>query len=62
MDNAFRDGAISTTGTAIMKVMPSVSRFSADQTHATKKRTILEKLNAFFDRYFGLSSEQQGVE
>jgi len=56
MENAFRDGAISATGTAITKILPPVSRFSADAAHSTKKRTVLEKLSAFFERYFGLTS------
>jgi type I restriction enzyme R subunit len=56
MENAFRDGAISATGTAITKVLPPASRFSADAAHSTKKRTVLERLGAFFERYFGLAS------
>jgi type I restriction enzyme R subunit len=54
VDNAFRDGAIPTTGTAITKIMPPVSRFSKANNHGVKKQTVLEKLAAFFDRYFGL--------
>jgi len=51
---AFRDGAIAATGTAIAKVLPPVSRFSGDGNHADKKRMVLSKLAAFFDRFFGL--------
>ncbi len=54
MDNAFRDGAISTAGTAITRILPPVSRFSKGDAHSTLKRTVLEKLVAFFERYFGL--------
>jgi type I restriction enzyme R subunit len=57
MENAFRDGAIPTTGTAITTILPPVSRFSPDAAHATKKRSVLERLSAFFERYFGLASE-----
>ena len=56
MANAFRDGAIPVGGTAITQVLPPVSRFSADDAHSTKKRTVIDKLHAFFERYFGLSS------
>lgn len=56
MANAFRDGAIPVAGTAITKILPPVSRFSADDAHSTKKRTVIDKLHAFFERYFGLSS------
>lgn len=55
IDNAFRDGNIPTTGTAITKILPPLSRFSKNNGHATKKRTVLDKLAAFFERYFGLA-------
>ncbi|KMS53904.1 type I restriction endonuclease subunit R [Sphingobium cupriresistens] len=55
IDNAFRDGAIPSTGIAITKIMPPVSRFSKGNGHAAKKQAVLDKLAAFFDRYFGLS-------
>ncbi len=56
MDNSFRDGGIPASGAAITKVLPALSRFSADDAHAIKKRTVLERLNAFFERYFGLAN------
>ena len=55
VDNAFRDGSIPATGTAITKILPPVSRFSKNNGHATKKQTVLGKLTAFFERYFGLA-------
>lgn len=55
VDNAFRDGAIPTTGTAITKILPPVSRFSKNNGHSVKKQTVLDKLAAFFERYFGLA-------
>jgi len=54
VDNAFRDGAIPVTGTAITKILPPVSRFSRNKNYAAKKQTILDKLTAFFERFFGL--------
>lgn len=54
IDNAFRDGSISVSGTAITKILPPVSRFSKDNGHASKKQAVLDKLVAFFERYFGL--------
>jgi type I restriction enzyme R subunit len=54
IESAFRDGAISSTGTAITKVLPPVSRFSKGNSHALMKQTVLEKLQGFFDRFFGL--------
>ena len=54
VEGAFRDGAIQTTGVAITRILPPASKFSADGAHAFKKRTVLERLQAFFDRYFDL--------
>lgn len=56
IDNAFRNGAIPTAGTAITLVLPPASRFSKENGHALKKQTVLDKLAAFFERYFGLVS------
>lgn len=54
-DAAFRDGAVQPTGTAITKILPPVSRFAKAGGHSAKKRTVLQKLGDFFDRFFGLS-------
>ena len=59
MDTAFRDGVVPTTGTAIAGVMPPTSRFSGDGAHAARKRTVLERLTAFLERYLGLASSSQ---
>lgn len=56
IESAFSDGAIQTTGTAITKVLPPGSRFSAGGGHSEKKQRVLEKLSGFFERFFGLSS------
>ena len=50
--NALRDGTLKTTGTAIDKIMPAVSRFGGART--VKKQGIIEKLLAFFEKYLGL--------
>jgi len=55
VDAAFRDGAVQPTGTAITKILPPVSRFGQSGGHAAKKASVLAKLAAFFDRFFGLS-------
>ncbi|MGB3414734.1 MAG: type I restriction endonuclease subunit R, partial [Microbacteriaceae bacterium] len=54
VETAFRDGAIRTTGTAITKILPPVSRFAADGGHSEKKQRVIEKLGEFFDRFFAL--------
>ncbi len=55
VDAAFRDGAIPTTGTAITKILPPVSRFARNNNHSAKKQAVLDKLTAFFERYFRLT-------
>ena len=53
MENAFREGEIKTVGTDIDKIMPPVSRFGGGN-RAKKKQTVIEKLKAFFEKYFGI--------
>ena len=57
LENAFRNGEIKTTGTDIDKLMPPVSRFGGKR--AAKKQTIIEKLKAFFERFFGIGSSME---
>jgi type I restriction enzyme R subunit len=54
VDDAFRDGAVPTTGTAITRILPPASRFTPGAGHAAKKHTVLARLSAFVDRYAGL--------
>jgi type I restriction enzyme R subunit len=53
IENSFREDEIKTTGTDIDKLMPPVSRFGGG-TRAKKKKTIIDKLSAFFEKYSGL--------
>ena len=53
MENAFRDGAIRTTGTDVDKILPAMSRFGGGNRQE-KKKTVIEKLKAFFEKYFGV--------
>jgi type I restriction enzyme R subunit len=53
---AFRDGTLRTTGTAITKVLPPASRFASHGGHGEKKQRVIQKLGAFFERFFGLVS------
>lgn len=55
VEAAFRDGAIPTTGTAITRILPPVSRFSPSGGHAVKKQAVIDRLLVFFDRYLGLA-------
>ncbi len=53
--NAFRDGGVTTTGTAISKVLPPVSRFSPTGERTRKRESVLTKLSSFFERFFDIS-------
>jgi len=53
--NAFRDGNIEGTGTAIAKVLPPVSRFSQTGERTKKRESVLSKLTSFFERFFDIS-------
>lgn len=47
VDNAFRDGALKTTGTDIDKILLPVSRFGGGN-RAEKKKSIIRRLAQFF--------------
>ena len=53
IDNSFRDGALKTAGTEIDRIMPPISRFGGGN-RAAKKQSVIEKLKAFFEKYFGI--------
>lgn len=53
LEDSFRNGEVKTTGTDIDKLMPPVSRFGGGN-RAAKKQTIIDKLKAFFERFFGI--------
>ena len=60
MDNAFRDGFVQTTGTAITKVLPPVSRFTPTGDRTKKREAVIERLTAFFNRFWDIISETKG--
>ena len=53
INHAFKDGGIQESGTGIAKILPPMSIF--DKTREMKKKTVLEKLKAFFERFFDIS-------
>ena len=53
IDNSFRDGQVRTTGTDIDKILPPMSRFGGGDRQE-KKKSVIEKIQAYFERYFGL--------
>lgn len=53
LENSFREGEIKTVGTDIDRIMPPVSRFGGGN-RTKKKQTVIDKLKAFFEKYFGV--------
>lgn len=58
VDNAFRDGYVQETGTALSKVLPPVSRFTPTGDRAIKRETVIEKIKDFFNRFFDIISRK----
>lgn len=54
VNNAFRDGELKTTGVSIDNLLPPVRRFGGGSNRTVKKKTVIEKLKAFFERCFGI--------
>ncbi len=55
INNAFRDGFVQSTGTSTAKVLPPVSRFTATGDRTKKRDTVIEKLSAFFSKFWDIS-------
>ena len=53
MNNAFRDGTFKTTGTDIDQILPPMSRFGGGNRESVKRR-VIDRLRAFFEKYFGI--------
>lgn len=60
IENAFRDGEIKTEGTDIEKILPPVSRFGGGRDQ--KKKGVIDKLNTFFEKYFGIGGSASFAE
>ena len=54
MVSSFRDGQVRTTGTDIDKILPPMSRFGGGGNRIEKKKTVIEKIQTFFEKYFGV--------
>jgi type I restriction enzyme R subunit len=54
MKNAFRDGFVPETGTAITKLLPPLDPFAPNNQYTEKKMTVIEKLKSFLNRFLGI--------
>lgn len=53
IESSFRDGQVRITGTEIDRILPPMSRFGGGNRQE-KKNNVIEKIQAFFEKYFGL--------
>lgn len=51
IDSAFKEGGIQTSGMAVTKIMPPMSRFSKDSELLKRRETVLDKLALYFDKF-----------
>ncbi|MBO5610778.1 MAG: type I restriction endonuclease subunit R, partial [Eubacterium sp.] len=62
MKNAFRDGVLRTTGNDIDEILPAVSRFGGGGNRKQVKATVIEKLKEYFDKYYGLITDDMSFD
>lgn len=58
IENAFRDGAVQRNGGAVTKIMPPISIFTPTNERGKKRETVLDKLSAFFSKFFDISGNK----
>ena len=56
MTRAFLEGQVQEMGTEVSRILPPMPLFSKDKERSRKKETVLEKLKAFFTRFFDISN------
>lgn len=54
--NAFRNGNVTTTGTALTRIIPAGGRFSGERTK--RRESVIEKLTRFFERFSDISDKK----
>ena len=62
MKNAFRDGVLRTTGNDIDEILPAVSRFGGGGNRKQVKAIVIEKLKKYFDKYYGLITDDMSFD
>ena len=53
---SFESGMVETTGTSISKVLPAMTRFDVGNRRSSKKKTVINKLIDYFNRFFNISN------
>ncbi len=58
VSHSFKNGFVPSTGQAVSDILPKMSRFTKDNARARKRKTVLEKLNLFFNRFFDIATSE----
>lgn len=62
LNQALMEGYVSATGLAITKILPPIPLFAkGENSREVKKTRVYGKLNAFFLKYYGLTTERFGM-
>lgn len=61
IEKSFKIGQILENGTDISNILPKISRFkqTENENRAEKKKSVLEKLKAFFEKFFDISVKEK---
>ena len=57
ISESFKNGYVKTTGTDIVKIMPPTGRFG-NNNNSNKKQSVIAKILRFFEKFFGISSDE----
>ncbi len=58
IEGAFRDGAVQQSGGAVTKILPPISMFTQTNERGKKRETVLDRLSAFFSKFFDISGDK----
>lgn len=53
---SFENGSVEVLGTDIVNILPPMSMFSPNDERSRKKKTVIEKLSEYFNRFFNISN------
>ena len=62
IDDSFEQGEITTTGVGITRILPPMPVIGAKGKREAKKQTVIQKLQAFLQKYLGISSAMDSSE
>ncbi len=62
VNDAFKNGYVQETGTALTKVLPPVSRFTPTGERSKKRESVITKIKEFFNRFFDIISHKSDTD